>query len=71
MNKINIRFGFFFGIYVDCQGLSGGFCLFWSDSINVILFSYSKGHIDVKVNDSSIANAWRLTGYYRHLEIDP
>ncbi|KAK8671209.1 hypothetical protein V6N13_037811 [Hibiscus sabdariffa] len=32
---------------------SVGFILFWSDSVDVSLLSYSKAHIDVEIRDSS------------------
>ena len=64
MNKICVKLEFSSSFYVDRQGLSGGLCLLWIDSINISLFSYSKGHIVVKVADNNFSNEWRFTGFY-------
>lgn len=47
---------------VDSAGKSGGLLLFWDDSINVILRSYSPGHIDCLISYNSVY--WRFTGFY-------
>ncbi|KAL5760811.1 hypothetical protein ACOSQ2_019649 [Xanthoceras sorbifolium] len=49
MERIHIKLGFSGKLVVDCIGRSGGLCLFWVDSINVDLLSFSAFYIDVKV----------------------
>ncbi|KAK3219570.1 hypothetical protein Dsin_013540 [Dipteronia sinensis] len=49
------------------QYLSGGLCLFWADSMDVSLMSYSLFHIDVQIVSHRSAQ-WRMTGFYGHPE---
>ncbi|KAK2656458.1 hypothetical protein Ddye_009510 [Dipteronia dyeriana] len=36
-------------IVVDSVSRSGGLCMFWSGNLDVVLLSYSQGHIDLRV----------------------
>lgn len=58
------RLGFSGSFMVDCIGRSGGLALLWKESVDVILKSYSIGHIDCVIKDSG--NEWRFTGIYGH-----
>ena len=56
-------------IGVDCgENRSGGLALLWSENITVSLQSFSKGHIDVLVEEAEISIKWRFTGFYGHPE---
>lgn len=61
---IQRRCGFFNGIDVDSIGSQGGLCLNWRGDINIRLQSYSKSHIDVKIEDTKEGNKWRFTSFY-------
>lgn len=39
------------GVAVESQENSGGLALFWQKDLNVVLQSFSRGHIDVVVNE--------------------
>ncbi|KAK3232376.1 hypothetical protein Dsin_004257 [Dipteronia sinensis] len=54
-------------IVVDNVGNLGGLCLFWDSSVDVLLMSFSVGHIDVSIRCAN-KNYWRLTGFYGHPE---
>ncbi|KAL8523662.1 hypothetical protein ACS0TY_013583 [Phlomoides rotata] len=55
-------FGYVGCIRVDPCGTKGGLILFWNGNINVLLRSYSVGHIDALIFDES--KKWRFTGCY-------
>ncbi|KAK0608824.1 hypothetical protein LWI29_036579 [Acer saccharum] len=44
-----VKLGFVGKLVVNCNGRSGGLCLFWLDVVDVNLLSYSLFHIDVQV----------------------
>ncbi|XP_073151978.1 uncharacterized protein [Henckelia pumila] len=66
----------FSGLFaVSCQGRSGGLILLWKDPLDVMIHSYSSGHIYCSVNH--VGKKWRFTGFYgspeacsRHLSWD-
>lgn len=41
---------------------SGGLMLLWNDSSVVNIRSFSKGHIDARIQDNN--SSWRFTGFY-------
>lgn len=47
---------------VNCRDRSGGLMLFWKDPLEIIIQSYSQGHIDCQVQHSG--KKWRFTGFY-------
>lgn len=61
-DKVRSQLNLDCGIEVPSQGLSGGLLLLWMQDINASLRSYSKGHIDVSVQEKDWA--WRFTGIY-------
>lgn len=63
MEGIRIKLGFDAKLVVNCDGNSGGLCLFWKLTMDVSLLSYSRFHIDTIVT-SSQNKKWRLTCFY-------
>jgi exonuclease III len=47
----------------DCEGRSGGIVLFWKKEVNISLGSFSRYHIDVKIEEED-GFKWRFTGIY-------
>ncbi|KAK6156592.1 hypothetical protein DH2020_010840 [Rehmannia glutinosa] len=56
------KLGFKGHFVVDNQGKSGGLMMFWKDSVDITMKSYSRGHIDCGVLDQR--KQWRFTGFY-------
>ncbi|XP_073025129.1 uncharacterized protein [Primulina eburnea] len=54
--------GFNGSFSVDCKGKSGGLMLLWKPPFNVIIHSYSLGHIDCSIQHDE--KHWRFTGFY-------
>lgn len=48
---------------VEANGHSGGLALLWDDDITVSIQSYSRNHIDAKVEEGE-NKTWRFTGFY-------
>lgn len=69
MERIRVQLGFVGKLVVNCVGRSGGLCLFWADSVDVSLLSYSLFHIDVQIVTHQ-NTLWRLTGFYGHPEVN-
>ncbi|KAK2649208.1 hypothetical protein Ddye_016697 [Dipteronia dyeriana] len=65
--KLQVLLGYAGKIVVDSVGRSFGLCMFWSENVDVVLLSYSQGHVDVQVRIHQ-AKVWCLTGFYGHLE---
>ncbi|XP_021759621.1 uncharacterized protein LOC110724507 [Chenopodium quinoa] len=57
------QLGFQYSFSVSSVGLSGGLCIYWNDSIDFSLVSYSQNHIcgDVKTDSGT---CWRFVGLY-------
>ncbi|KAK2652482.1 hypothetical protein Ddye_012359 [Dipteronia dyeriana] len=64
---IRVKLGYIGKLVVDSVGMKGGLCLFWDDSIDVNMISYSKFHIDAQVVAEKGAS-WRFTGMYGQLK---
>jgi hypothetical protein len=54
---------------VDCVGKSGGLALLWGDEVRVKIQNYSCHHINAKISPKTAVVAWKLTGFYGHLEV--
>lgn len=54
--------GFDLCFWVDSMGKSGGLALVWFNQLDITMLSFSKGHIDISVEDINVK--WRLTGFY-------
>lgn len=52
---------------VDCMGKSGGLRLFWDDSVDVNIISFTKWHIDYVVTAASV-DPWCFTRFYGNLD---
>ena len=63
IERLKHRLGFGYGMGVQAEGRSGGLYLAWSEEVEVIFRSKSKGHIDVEVCDNG-GRSWRFTGFY-------
>ncbi|CAM8877435.1 unnamed protein product [Rhodiola kirilowii] len=63
MEFVQKQLGFKFGFSVERRGKSGGLALWWKDSINVVVQSYSDYHIDVFVEEEPPC---RVTLFYGH-----
>ena len=59
--KRNINFENLF--FVDRNNRGGGLAMYWRNSIDVNVESFSKNHIDAIVNKGK-EEAWRFTGFY-------
>ena len=66
MERIKERIRFANGLFVPCQGRSGGLALLWSREINLEIKSFDNHHIDAIVTEESSNFKWRLTGFYGH-----
>ncbi|KAL0413099.1 UNVERIFIED_CONTAM: hypothetical protein Sradi_1511600 [Sesamum radiatum] len=51
-------------VSVDSRGKSGGLALLWRKSVDVLLQSFSRRHIDVSVRLNETQEWWRFTGIY-------
>lgn len=76
ISTLRQQLNFSYGVGVDCVGRKGGYAIFWKDDRQVVLKSYSPGHVDTFVTDPN-DNTWRFTGFYgnpvrnqRHLSWD-
>lgn len=49
---------------IPSAGKSGGLMLLWNNDMDIMVQSFSAGHIDVVVRKDS--NCWRFTGMYGH-----
>lgn len=49
--------------FVERNNKGGGLALYWSNSINLNVESYSKNHIDAIINKGA-GDAWRFIGFY-------
>ncbi|CAM8929085.1 unnamed protein product [Rhodiola kirilowii] len=63
MEYVQKHLGFKFGLSVERRGKSGGLALWWKDSINVVVQSYSDYHIDAIVEEET---PFRVTLFYGH-----
>ena len=66
MERIKERIGFANGLFVPCQGRSGGLALLWMREINLEIKSFGSHHIDAIITKESSNFKWRLTGFYGH-----
>lgn len=55
-------FGFSGQFIVDANGKRGGLLLFWKSNMEVVIQSFSKGHIDSIIHLGE--KIWRFTGFY-------
>jgi exonuclease III len=64
MEKLRKRFGlkYYFAVQSDNKG--GGIALFWDESLDVVLQSFSHRHIDALIKENSQAMAWRASFVY-------
>lgn len=62
-DRIKEVLGFCGGFGVASNGRSGGLLLLWSEEVDVVVTSYSAGHIDarIKMQDGFL---WRFSGFY-------
>lgn len=63
MEWVKQKLGFEGLFMVDPIGKSGGLALIWKERDQVEVRSYSKNHIDVKINSEDMYD-WRSTGLY-------
>ena len=60
-HKLKEKMGLRNGIVVDCSSnRGGGLALSWKDEVDVNLLSFSKGHIDIKINKFEGRDDWRF-----------
>lgn len=67
MDRLRIKCGFSCGLAVDCAGQGrerSGLALFWSDSLDVDVQSYSLNHIHRRCGDEESGGGWDFTGIY-------
>lgn len=63
-----MRMGFFDYFMVKTIGRSGGLALMWKEEGQAKIYSYSKNHISVWIEDCNINTKWMLTGFYVELD---
>lgn len=64
MEKIRTKMGFQCGFFADRRNRRGGLALFWKDTINLRVESYSIGHIDATISSGEGEAKWRFTSFY-------
>ncbi|KAA3469953.1 reverse transcriptase [Gossypium australe] len=64
MEGIRRRCGFVNGIDVGAEGSHGGLCPAWRGEFTVSLKIFLKNHIDVLIEECSVNEVWRFTGFY-------
>lgn len=62
-SDVCIKVGFDHCFVVDSVGKSGGLILLWPDDWDVVLLSFSSGHVDAWVIGPD-GLSWRFTGFY-------
>ncbi|KAL5756104.1 hypothetical protein ACOSQ2_020850 [Xanthoceras sorbifolium] len=67
LELLHVRLHFQNKLVVNKVGRSGGLCLFWNDTVEVQLLTFSQNHIDVGIR-SHTNISWRFTRFYGHLE---
>ena len=50
-------------LFVERNNIRGGLALYWRDSIDLNVDTFSKNHIDAIINRGT-EDEWRLTGFY-------
>ncbi|KAK3192990.1 hypothetical protein Dsin_024300 [Dipteronia sinensis] len=65
MEKWRVQLGYSSKLVVNSIGRSGGLCIFWDESIDVTLLTFSQEHIDVMIKEKD-RQQWRFTGFYGH-----
>lgn len=66
--KVRVKLGFNNCFVVEREGLGGGLMLLWAEKMEVVLASYSQGHIDVRIFRGSNGDWWRFTRFYCNAE---
>lgn len=66
MELCRVKLKFYGCFCVDSEGRSGGLTLLWKSEVHLSVLSFSKNHIDAKI-DSPLCS-WNLTGIYGHPE---
>ncbi|CAM8953707.1 unnamed protein product [Rhodiola kirilowii] len=61
LEVIRRRLGFKFGFQVPRQGLAGGLALWWKEEVNLTVLSYSRYHIDARIEGEVV---FRITLFY-------
>ncbi|CAM8962958.1 unnamed protein product [Rhodiola kirilowii] len=61
LEGIQRKLGFKYGFHVPTTGLSGGLALWWREEVNVQILSFSKYHIDARIDGERIE---RVTLFY-------
>lgn len=51
MERIKERIGFANGLFVPCQGCSGGLALLWTREVNLEIKSFGSHHIDAVITE--------------------
>ncbi|XVE72066.1 hypothetical protein DITRI_Ditri11bG0008900 [Diplodiscus trichospermus] len=64
MEKSRVQWGIDACLTVDCIGRAGGLALLWTSEINLGIESFSRSHINAKVNSPDGNRRWRITGFY-------
>ena len=64
MDWLRSRWDFENCFAVDSVGKGGGLALLWMNEVFVEILSYSNSHIDARIGNINMGNAWRFTGFY-------
>lgn len=64
MEEVRLKLGFKGCFSVDCIGKSSGLYLLWAEEVDVVVNTYTRHHIDVRVEMEERGGPWRLIGFY-------
>lgn len=69
MERCYRRCGFQNDIVSSTNGTREGLCLAWKVRTFIQLRSCLKNHVDVTIKDGDDSPKWRMTGFYRALDL--
>lgn len=69
MEKVRRICGFHNGFEVFADSTHGGLKLGWNGGQLVTLRSFSKNHINIKIQENEENPRWRFTGFYGALDV--
>ena len=68
MDWLRVKWDYDNCMVVDSVGRAGGLAMLWNNQSQIEVLSYSKFHIDVKVNGELMDESWRFIGFYGHFQ---
>lgn len=68
--KLNRKLGYQYVKYIESEGISGGMCILWDDSLDVNLVEVSQDFIDGVIKEANGQRVWRFTFVYGNPDFD-